>query len=199
MLPVTGGSDAHDVWYLGSGVTRFPGRAAADLRGALGAGTRARRRLVLDGGQDAPPPSHSDPQPDPLSRAVSPAHGTGAVNAPAHRSTTERRGPWVGMFPTAAGWIERGKGEPVVLLHGLMGEKDHWETTLEALAPLCRALAPELPIFDAAQAEPSVEAWRSMSTASWWRWASSAPCWRQLARRPPALELALERPERSSV
>jgi len=42
MLPVTGGSDAHDVWYLGSGVTRFPGRAAADLRGALEAGhTRA--------------------------------------------------------------------------------------------------------------------------------------------------------------
>jgi pimeloyl-ACP methyl ester carboxylesterase len=61
------------------------------------------------------------------------------------------------MFPTAARWIERGNGEPVVLLHGLMGEKDHWETTLEALAPLCRALAPELPIFDAEQAEPSVE------------------------------------------
>src|SRR5260370_31863738 len=61
------------------------------------------------------------------------------------------------MFPTAARWIERGKGEPVVLLHGLMGEKDHWETTLEALAPICRALAPELPIFDAEQAEPSVE------------------------------------------
>jgi len=42
MLPVTGGSDAHDVWYLGSGVTRFSGRAAADLRAALQAGhTRA--------------------------------------------------------------------------------------------------------------------------------------------------------------
>jgi 2-hydroxy-6-oxonona-2,4-dienedioate hydrolase len=63
----------------------------------------------------------------------------------------------IGMFPTAARWIERGRGEPVILLHGLMGEKDHWETTLEALAPICRALAPELPIFDAEQAEPSVE------------------------------------------
>jgi predicted metal-dependent phosphoesterase TrpH len=42
MLPVTGGSDAHDVWYLGSGVTRFPGRSAADLRAALETGrTRA--------------------------------------------------------------------------------------------------------------------------------------------------------------
>jgi predicted metal-dependent phosphoesterase TrpH len=42
LLPVTGGSDAHDVWYLGSGVTRFPGRTAGDLRAALEAGrTRA--------------------------------------------------------------------------------------------------------------------------------------------------------------
>src|SRR2546428_6301667 len=42
MLPVTGGSDAHDVWYLGSGLTRFPGRSAAELRAALQAGrTRA--------------------------------------------------------------------------------------------------------------------------------------------------------------
>ena len=42
MLPVTGGSDAHDVWYVGSGVTRFEGRDAESLRHALRAGrTRA--------------------------------------------------------------------------------------------------------------------------------------------------------------
>lgn len=42
MLPVTAGSDAHDVWYLGSAFTGFPGRGAADLRAALVAGrTRA--------------------------------------------------------------------------------------------------------------------------------------------------------------
>jgi predicted metal-dependent phosphoesterase TrpH len=42
MLPVTGGSDAHDVWYLGSGLTRFEGRDARALRAALEAGrTRA--------------------------------------------------------------------------------------------------------------------------------------------------------------
>jgi 2-hydroxy-6-oxonona-2,4-dienedioate hydrolase len=63
----------------------------------------------------------------------------------------------IGMFPTAARWIERGRGEPVVFLHGLMGDKDHWETTLEALEPVCRALAPDLPIFDAAQADASIE------------------------------------------
>jgi 2-hydroxy-6-oxonona-2,4-dienedioate hydrolase len=54
-------------------------------------------------------------------------------------------------------WFERGDGEPVVLLHGLMGEMDHWESTLESLAPVCRALAPEVPILDAARAEASVE------------------------------------------
>ena len=43
-LPVTGGSDAHDVWYVGNAVTRFPGRTAADLRHALTNGrTRAHR------------------------------------------------------------------------------------------------------------------------------------------------------------
>jgi hypothetical protein len=42
MLPVTAGSDAHDVWYVGSAVTRFDGHSAADLRVALVTGrTRA--------------------------------------------------------------------------------------------------------------------------------------------------------------
>jgi hypothetical protein len=42
MLPVTAGSDAHDVWCLGSAFTVFPGHDATDLRRALGTGrTRA--------------------------------------------------------------------------------------------------------------------------------------------------------------
>ena len=42
MLPVTAGSDAHHVWYIGSALTRFEGRSADDLRRALVAGaTRA--------------------------------------------------------------------------------------------------------------------------------------------------------------
>src|SRR5207253_10566984 len=35
-------------------------------------------------------------------------------------------------------WLERGDGEPVLLLHGLMGEMDHWESTLDALGPYRR-------------------------------------------------------------
>ena len=42
MLPVTAGSDAHDIWYLGSALTRFPGRDGHALRAAVAAGqTRA--------------------------------------------------------------------------------------------------------------------------------------------------------------
>ena len=40
-------------------------------------------------------------------------------------------------------WLERGDGEPVVLLHGLMGHMDHWDATLDALAPSARLFAPE--------------------------------------------------------
>jgi len=30
-------------------------------------------------------------------------------------------------------WLERGEGDPVVLLHGLMGRMGHWEEVLDAL------------------------------------------------------------------
>ncbi len=45
-------------------------------------------------------------------------------------------------------WIERGAGEAIVLVHGLMGTMYHWEPTLEILGTDVRALAPTLPIFD---------------------------------------------------
>ena len=42
MFPVTAGSYVHDTWYLGSALTRFPGRDGSALRAALAAGhTRA--------------------------------------------------------------------------------------------------------------------------------------------------------------
>lgn len=53
-------------------------------------------------------------------------------------------------------WLERGEGEAVVLLHGLMGEMEHWEPALETLGDGYRAIAPSLPIFDPTLAEPSV-------------------------------------------
>jgi 2-hydroxy-6-oxonona-2,4-dienedioate hydrolase len=64
----------------------------------------------------------------------------------------------VNAFRPTFRWFERGEGEPVVLLHGLLGDPDHWTPTLEALAGRCRPLAPHLPILDPALAEPTVEA-----------------------------------------
>jgi pimeloyl-ACP methyl ester carboxylesterase len=45
-------------------------------------------------------------------------------------------------------WRECGTGEPVLLLHGLMGEMHHWQATLNTLGSFRRAVALELPIFD---------------------------------------------------
>jgi len=64
----------------------------------------------------------------------------------------------IASTPTRFRWLERGDGEPVVMLHGLMGEMDHWESTLEALGPFRRPIALELPIFDPALTEVSVPA-----------------------------------------
>jgi pimeloyl-ACP methyl ester carboxylesterase len=55
-------------------------------------------------------------------------------------------------------WLERGEGEPLVLLHGLMGRMDHWEAQLEGLEGVCRPIALSLPIFDRALERTSIEA-----------------------------------------
>jgi pimeloyl-ACP methyl ester carboxylesterase len=53
-------------------------------------------------------------------------------------------------------WLEQGAGEPVLLLHGLMGQMHHWDTVIEGLAPLCRPMALALPIFDPALRDASI-------------------------------------------
>lgn len=45
-------------------------------------------------------------------------------------------------------WLERGEGDAVMLLHGLMGQAQHWDEVLDALSSGYRAIAPTLPIFD---------------------------------------------------
>ena len=34
-------------------------------------------------------------------------------------------------------WLESGTGEPVVLLHGLLGDMHQWEASMESLAEVC--------------------------------------------------------------
>jgi len=53
-------------------------------------------------------------------------------------------------------WLEQGAGEPVVLLHGLIGQMHHWAAVLDGLAVLCRPLALSLPIFDPALRDVSI-------------------------------------------
>ena len=55
-------------------------------------------------------------------------------------------------------WIERGAGEPVLLLHGLFGDMYHWEAVLEGLAPECRPMALTLPILAPVSEPPSIAA-----------------------------------------
>ncbi|HKW93512.1 MAG TPA: alpha/beta fold hydrolase [Methylomirabilota bacterium] len=54
-------------------------------------------------------------------------------------------------------WLERGAGEPVLLLHGLMGQMRHWESVLEALGDEYRPIALTLPIFHPALPEASID------------------------------------------
>ncbi len=94
-------------------------------------------------------------------------------------------------------WIEAGAGIPVLCLHGLFGASEHWETTVETLAPRCRAMALTLPIFETPSDDLSVMGLRAYVEA-----------FMDAERVPPAvvvgsslaghvaLDLALHAPER---
>jgi len=45
-------------------------------------------------------------------------------------------------------YIEVGEGEPLVLLHGLMGELSNWEHTLDSFSSRYKVIVPILPIYE---------------------------------------------------
>ncbi|MDD3719346.1 MAG: alpha/beta hydrolase [Actinomycetota bacterium] len=55
--------------------------------------------------------------------------------------------PAVSLEGAKVAYEERGKGEPVILLHGWNGTRKQWLLNLRALAPRFRAIAPDLPGF----------------------------------------------------
>jgi pimeloyl-ACP methyl ester carboxylesterase len=55
-------------------------------------------------------------------------------------------------------WLERGAGEPVILLHGLMGQMHHWDAVLDHLDDGHRGIALGLPIFPRRPLEASLDA-----------------------------------------
>ncbi len=54
-------------------------------------------------------------------------------------------------------WLEQGAGEPMLFLHGLMGQMHHWQAVIEGLAPLGRPIALSLPILDPALRDVSID------------------------------------------
>jgi pimeloyl-ACP methyl ester carboxylesterase len=44
--------------------------------------------------------------------------------------------------PSRIRWLERGEGQAVLLLHGLLGDMDHWEDVLPGVGGSCRASPP---------------------------------------------------------
>ena len=157
MLPVTAGSDAHDVWYLGSAVTGFPGRDAARPPTGARRGPDPRAGgVVVDRVEDAATRPHPDAQRAQVPSGVATTAARGLDGADSQPST--RRSPWTFMrIRSSAGWSEAA-GEPVVLLHGLMGQMHHWDAVLDALGDGYRAIAPTLPVFHPDLREASVGA-----------------------------------------
>ncbi len=45
-------------------------------------------------------------------------------------------------------YIEKGEGQPLVLLHGLMGELSNWEATIEFFSTKYKVIVPILPIYE---------------------------------------------------
>ncbi|TFF33403.1 alpha/beta fold hydrolase [Mucilaginibacter psychrotolerans] len=45
-------------------------------------------------------------------------------------------------------YVEHGEGEPLLLLHGLMGALSNWEKVIEEFSPHYRVIIPILPIYD---------------------------------------------------
>lgn len=44
-------------------------------------------------------------------------------------------------------YIERGKGEPIILLHGLFGALSNWENVIDHFSKKYRVIAPTIPIY----------------------------------------------------
>ena len=72
----------------------------------------------------------------------------------------------------------------VVLLHGLMGEMDHWESALETLGAFCRPIALELPLFDAGLVDVGAGPGRLRAALHGGARAPAIDHRRQFARRP---------------
>jgi abhydrolase domain-containing protein 6 len=65
----------------------------------------------------------------------------------ANRRLSRLEAKQVQVGPHTLHYLEGGAGEPVLLLHGLFGDKDHWTQFSRELTPYFRVIAPDLPGF----------------------------------------------------
>ena len=69
------------------------------------------------------------------------------------RSAPATRGVRQPLFPR----VEKGEGEPVVLLHGIFGSPDNWRDQIDSLSAHYRVIVLELPIFELPLGDCKVE------------------------------------------
>jgi 2-hydroxy-6-oxonona-2,4-dienedioate hydrolase len=97
-------------------------------------------------------------------------------------------------------WNEGGTGEPILLLHGLLGESSHWTASIEALVGCYRPIALTLPIFEPWLAETSpIELAECVRTFLESQGISHAVIGGNSLGGHVALELALVHPDRVSA
>jgi hypothetical protein len=122
--------DAIDVWYLGSAFTTFPGSEVVALRAALETG-RTRAQIGWSW-TAAKMPRHVHIQSQSAIRFLQGGYG-GRSGANGARDA--------GVSLAGA----RGR-EPMILLHGLMGQMHHWDAVLDRTGHGYRPTAPSLPM-----------------------------------------------------
>lgn len=66
-----------------------------------------------------------------------------------HRAAARLRVRRVAIGMHDVHYLAGGRGETVLLLHGIFGEKDHWNDFARHLTGACRVIAPDLPGFGA--------------------------------------------------
>src|SRR4051794_35315422 len=54
-------------------------------------------------------------------------------------------------------YIDKGKGEPIILLHGLFGNLSNWKSVVDHFSKNYRVVIPRLPIFDVPQHQANLE------------------------------------------
>jgi len=88
------------------------------------------------------------------------------------------RGQMIELDGLQTHYIEKGTGDPVILIHGFYFDTHMWDKNLDALAEHYQVYVPDLWGFGYSTREPLDYGYRSMPASlncSWTRWVSPKP------------------------